>query len=634
MKRSVRAFDPIEHESQIVPLIESILDATGREARFGSVVADPGSSASARLDDREYQRLVRQHPRLGGGAYSKSEIIRAYRRFAERYGWTDEAGFVSRVRMKPVRTLSGVAPVTVLTRPHPCPGKCIFCPNDVRMPKSYLSREPGAQRAAQHHFDPYGQTLGRLLTYHHNGHRIDKIEMIVLGGTWSFYPEPYQVWFVKRCFDAMNEFRSSLADQLPERVRGPLDFDGIEKEVDGRTMAESYNRVVADHLAPQIGRNLLDDEETATWAELEEAHRRNETAEARCVGLVVETRPDHLDDAEVERIRRLGCTKVQIGFQSLDDRVLEANARGHDVAATRRAVSRLRAAGFKLHAHWMPNLHGSDPQNDIVDFARLFDDPDFRPDELKIYPCSLIETAELMAYYEAGTWRPYTEQELSRVLCESLVRVPEYCRVTRVIRDIPGDDIYEGNKVTNFREVVERQLAERGLRSRDIRAREIRGRAIDAETLRLVPIRYRTSVGEEIFLQLVTGREPDDYLVGFLRLSLPDRPVTLAEIRTSAMIREVHVYGGVVAIGGSAGEGGAGRSQHLGAGTRLVEEAARLASDAGFDDLAVISAIGTRGYYRRLGFADGELYQHRPLGAGKRVEAARVGQHHASVTKP
>ena len=190
------------------------------------------------------------------------------------------------------------------------------------------------------------------------------------------------------------------------------------------------------------------------------------------MGLVVETRPDHLSHEEVVRIRRLGATKVQIGFQSLSDEVLEVNRRGHDLAATRRAMRLLRGAGFKLHAHWMPNLHGSDPERDVEDFGRIFGDSDFRPDELKIYPTSLIESAELMRFYEAGEWRPYREDELLEVLCACLLEVPEYCRITRVIRDIPGDDIHAGNKVTNFREVVERELSSRGLRSRDIRARE------------------------------------------------------------------------------------------------------------------------------------------------------------------
>ncbi len=583
-------FDPRAHEEQLIPIIRAIQAADG-------------------VDAASWNLLVRQFPKEGKGAFSKSEVIRGFRYFAEQYGWPDDRAFVERLRMKPIRTASGVAPVTVLTKPYPCPGKCIFCPNDVRMPKSYLSREPGAQRAAQHDFDPYAQTLGRLVAFHHTGHRVDKVELIVLGGTWSFYPETYQIWFIKRCFDAMNDF-VKVADlaNLEEGMlpKGKVSFETLDEEVDGSDFDRTYNQVVSDYLRQQLDGALLDDTESATWEELEAVQLANESTVARCVGLVVETRPDHLTKDEVVRIRRLGCTKVQIGFQSLSDHVLEVNRRGHDVAATRRAVALLRQGGFKLHAHWMPNLHGSDPQSDIVDFGKLFSDPDFRPDELKIYPCSLIESAELMQVYERGDWRPYEEDELLEVLTACMLQVPAYCRVTRVIRDIPGDDILVGNKITNFREVVEQRLAERGERSRDIRAREIRGRKVDASALRLQEIEYATAVGREVFLQFVTD---NDHIVGFCRLSLPDRAVFIDEIADSAMIREVHVYGVVVAIG----EQRPGKGQHLGLGRRLVERAAELAVAAGFDDLAVISSIGTRDYYRGLGFVDGALYQHRML---------------------
>lgn len=591
MRPSPHHFEPQRHAAELLPIIEEIRSLDS-------------------LDATTLHRLVRKYPKEGRGAFSKSEIIRGYRFFKRRQGWddADESTFVERVRMKPVRTQSGVAPVTVLTKPYPCPGKCIFCPSDVRMPKSYLSREPGAQRAAQHDFDPYGQTLGRLLAYYNTGHEVDKVELIILGGTWSFYPETYQIWFVKRCFDALNDYAEArrASGLRPLEIRGAIGFGELAEEIDGRAPDRTYNQVVSGFLSERLAGELLAAEERATWQELAEVQRLNETAAARCVGLVVETRPDHLSLEEVVRIRRLGATKVQIGFQSLSDEVLAKNHRGHDVAATRRAVALLRAAGFKLHAHWMPNLHGSDPAADVADFARIFDDPDFRPDELKIYPTSLIESAELMAYYESGSWRPYSEAELLELLCECLLAVPEYCRVTRMIRDIPGDDIHAGNRTTNFREVVERELARRGLASRDIRAREIRAKAVDPDRLKLDRQDYASSAGREIFLQILT---PERRIVGFCRLALPGSPAEIAEIARSAMIREVHVYGVVVGLGESRGD----RSQHLGLGRRLVETAAEIATDQGFRDLAVISSVGTREYYRRLGFVDGELYQHRAL---------------------
>jgi elongator complex protein 3 len=559
----------------------------------------------AEVGGEGYRQALRRHPKDGRGFFSKSEIIRGFRHLNAALAWgRDEDEFAARLRMKPVRTASGVAPVTLLTKPHPCPGRCIFCPSDVRMPKSYLSDEPGAQRAAQHRFDPYAQTLSRLRAYHHTGHRVDKAELIVLGGTWSSYPEAYQIWFVKRSFDALNDFARWRDGELAPPATTGLEWAELGERIDGRRIDRSYNRIVDDHAELNGDGRLA--AEVATWEALAAVQRTNETAAARCVGLVVETRPDHLTPSEVLRMRRLGATKVQLGFQSLSDEVLAANHRGHDVAATRRAVRLLRGAGLKIHAHWMPNLYGSSPELDVEDYERLFADPDFRPDELKIYPCSLIESAELMAYWQDGRWRPYDQGELLEVLVECLRRTPESCRLTRVIRDIPGTDIVAGNRRTNFRELAEAELARRGLPARDIRAREVRHRAVELGELELRETRYGTSVGEERFLQYVT---PDDRLAAFLRLSLPNAAVQIGEIATSAMIREVHVYGRLVGLG----ERRAGRSQHLGLGTLLIERAVDLAAEAGFADLAVISAVGTRDYYRRLGFADGELYQHQRL---------------------
>ena len=267
----------------------------------------------------------------------------------------------------------------------------------------------------------------------------------------------------------------------------------------------------------------------------------------------------------------------------------------------------------------MPNLFGSSAAEDIRDFKRLFAEPAFRPDELKIYPCSLIEGTELMERHEKGTWRPYEHNELLGVLTECLTGVPPYCRVSRVIRDIPRTDIVVGNKQTNLREVAEREIRERGLEVRDIRAREIRDQSFDPEELKLVTVPYRTELGTELFLQFVTDT---DQIVGFLRLSLPESASPIEEIQRSAMIREIHVYGRALAIG----EDAAHKPQHSGLGKRLTNEAARRAADAGFEDLAVISSVGTRGYYRALHFSDGELYQHRRLEPNKQAKPEQQSQ--------
>jgi len=586
-------FEPAEHEPQLLAILKEL-----------RTLAE--DNPATEISPRTLDGILRRHPRGGTGVFSKSQLLRGYQYLAEKKGWAVDRELLNRLRMKPVRTLSGVTPVTVLTKPFPCPGKCIFCPNDVRMPKSYLADEPGAQRAAHHAFDPYLQTWFRLAAFQNIGHRVDKVELIILGGTWSFYPEAYQIWFIKRCFDAMNDYGQETEPAALRRADAPL-FEAVDDTVDG-----SYNRIVGDFLRRHHDGAMTTREEAADWPALEEAQRRNETRAARCVGLVVETRPDHISEDEVRRIRRLGATKVQIGLQSLDDAVLAKNKRGHTVEEARRAVGLLRQAGFKIHAHWMPNLYGSSPAADVEDYARLFADPAFRPDELKIYPCSLIESAELMDNYRRGEWQPYTHDELLDVLVGCLERTPEYCRLTRIIRDIPSQDIVVGNKLTNFRQLAEAELERRGGRSRDIRAREIRGQRVTPGDLRLEAVEYDTPVGREHFLQYVTQ---DGSIAAFLRLSLPTHPPFLEELAQSAMIREVHVYGAVAALGKRQKD----QAQHTGLGRRLVEEAARRAREAGFQDLAVISSVGTREYYRGLGFTDGRdgapggLYQHRGL---------------------
>jgi elongator complex protein 3 len=351
-------------------------------------------------------------------------------------------------------------------------------------------------------------------------------------------------------------------------------------------------------------RTLAD--EHATWEELEAAHLENELATCRCVGLVIETRPDQITLDEVIRIRRLGATKVQIGIQSLDDEVLRKNKRGHAVETTRRAVRWLRQAGFKIHAHWMPNLYGSTPEADIVDYRRLFDDPDLCPDELKVYPCSLIESAELMQVYQAGQWRPYTHEELLHILTACFQYTPEYCRLTRVVRDIPSTDIVAGNLTTNFRQVVEGDFKQRGERMSDIRGREIRGQTVELADLHLDERWYTVGIGEEVFMQYIT---PDRQIAAFLRLSLPGVPPIIEELSGAAMIREVHVYGQSLALG----EEASGRAQHSGLGKQLIERAVEIASQRGYRQLAVISSVGTRAYYRKRGFRDGQLYQFRTL---------------------
>ena len=567
---------------------------------LGRILRDLAALPS--LDARRVDAVLRRTPKDGRGFFSRSELIAGLRHYGPGWG-LDTERLVEGLRRKPVRTASGVTPVTVFTKPFPCPGRCVFCPNDPTMPKSYVASEPGCQRAAEHAFDPYRQTWSRVDAFRSTGHPVDKIELIVLGGTWSHYPEAYQVWFVKRCFDALNDLGAGRdARARPNEAGG---FEALRLRRDGG-LAGAYDRTVAAHLRASSGGTLADSREAAGFAELEASHAANETAAVRCVGLVLETRPDRVDAAEVRRLRRLGATKIQLGYQSADDAVLARNRRGHDVDASRRATRLLRGAGFKIQAHWMPNLLGATPEGDVADYARLHEDPDLCPDELKIYPCSLLADTELAEHHARGAWRPYGDEELTAVLVACLEHTPPWCRLSRVVRDIPSQEILVGNRRTNFRELAERALDGRGGRRRDIRSREVRAGEVDPEGLRLRAHEYAIGTGREVFLEWVDARER---IAGFLRLGLPAVSGPLPELEGSALVREVHVYGPSLELGRRA----PARAQHAGLGRALVEEAARRAREAGFGDLAVISAVGTRDWYRRLGFRDGELYQHRSL---------------------
>jgi elongator complex protein 3 len=500
--------------------------------------------AALELSERRLLRILRRHPLPDGNLLSKDQLLRGYAQLCKREGRTPNPALIRRLQAKPVRTISGVAPVTVLTRPAPCPGACVFCPSVEGMPKSYLPDEPGAMRAAAHSFDPYAQTAGRIRALADNGHAVDKIELLILGGTWSCYPPEYQEWFVHRCLDALNETETST---------------------------------------------------------LEEAQRLNERAPHRNVGLVVETRPDCITPEETRRLRTLGVTKVQLGVQSLDDHILALNKRGHTVAATRRALRLLRLAGVKIVVHWMPNLLGATPESDLADFRRLWDDRALCPDELKIYPTSLLAGTELHVLWQRGEYRPYDEATLVELLARCKTLIPPYCRVNRLMRDIPAPDIVAGVRRSNLRQDVQRYMAGHGLVCRCIRCREVRGRAVEAGTLRLERLDYATDATRECFLSALT---PDERLAGFMRLSLPQAEPPIAELSGCAVIRELHVYGPALELG----DRREGTAQHTGLGTRLLEQARRIAHAEGFARLAVIAAVGTRPYYHERGFVRGELY--------------------------
>lgn len=556
---------------------------------------------------KKFHKILRQHPKDGTGMLSRNHLVEGYRFLTEQGRIKFEQRMLDRIKMRPTRTISGVTPVTVLTKPFPCPGKCIFCPNDVRMPKSYLKDEPGAQRAERNSFDPYLQTYNRLLALQNIGHNTGKAELIVLGGTWSFYPEAYQIWFVKRCFDALNDFGSVDGRN---KVKAQNDFEEADKapnrKIDGSR--KSYNQIV-NEVVYNKGRKLISENEQTTWTELEKAQLKNEKADNRCVGLVIETRPDWINETEIIKFRKLGATKIQIGIQSLNDEVMKLNNRGHGRKETEEAIRLLRLGGFKIHAHWMPNLYGSTVDKDIEDYHRLWE-KEIQPDELKIYPTSIISNTGLYDLFKRGEYKPYSYEELLKVLTEIMPLTPRFCRLTRVVRDIPSPDIVAGNKLTNFRQIAEEELKKQEKHCQCIRCREIKDQKFNMDDLELEELDYTTSVGKELFLSYKTKKT--DKIVGFLRLSLPKKSLVknhfIDELQDCAVIREVHVYGQVVNIGKNDK-----KAQHLGLGKKLIKLAEEIAHEHNFHKISVISAMGTREYYRKLGFELEGLYMNKAV---------------------
>ncbi|MBU1119866.1 tRNA uridine(34) 5-carboxymethylaminomethyl modification radical SAM/GNAT enzyme Elp3 [Patescibacteria group bacterium] len=512
------------------------------------------------------QTILKKYPKDGNKLFRHDELVNGY----EYLGLKDKT-VEERIRLKPTRTNSGVATVTVLSKPYPCPGRCIFCPNDPRMPKSYIASEPGAQRALSNHFDPYAQVYNRLIALKNIGHNIEKVELLVLGGSWSAYDAwLYQIPFVTACYMALNDVNQNTTSYVKPKESLP-----------------EY-----------------------TFADLEKAQKQNETAYCRNVGLVFETRPDLITKEEVLRLRKLGATKIQIGIQSLDDHIVEANNIGRRTKSVREAIRLLRLAGFKIHGHWMPNLYMSNVRKDINDYKKLWK-KDFCPDELKIYPTSIVPNTLLFKLYEEGKYKPYTEDELLRVLSETMPTTPRYCRLSRIIRDIPSEEIVAGNKKTNLRQIAEELIEKKGKKMNDIRSREIKNESVSWENLVLETIKYDTSSGKEFFLSYKT--KDTDKICGFLRLSIPNTKERknnfVEELRDSSIIREVHVYGRVMSLDIDS----SGESQHLGLGKKLIEMAEMITKKEGIQRISVISAIGTREYYKKRGFEMGRLYMGKEI---------------------
>jgi elongator complex protein 3 len=459
--------------------------------------------------------------------------------------------------VKPTKTASGVAVVAVMPKPYACPhGRCIYCPGGLEFntPLSYTGTEPSTKVAQRFSYDPYQQVRSKMEHLQSRGHDTGKTEIVVVGGTFPFMPADYQKYFAKSCYDALNGNKSST---------------------------------------------------------LQEAIASNETAENRCVGFTIETKPDYCKESHIDLMLELGVTRIEIGIQSLSNNVYKLVNRGHTLDDVVHAFKVARDAGYKIVAHMMPGLPGSSPKEDIKDFTRLFEDDSFKPDMLKIYPTLVLEHTGLHNMYKNGKYQAYSDDELVNVIVEAKKIVPEWVRIMRMQREIESKDILAGPKRGNLRQIVLRNLRQQGYSCRCIRCREtgLQRRYPPEEEVELIRKDYTASGGREIFLSY-ESKGGGDTILGFLRLRKVARPHR-DELDGSTVVRELHIYGQVINIGRS----DRGDSyQHRGLGMKLLSEAERISKEElGVNKIAVISAVGTRQYYKKLGYLQDGPYVSKVL---------------------
>ncbi len=547
----------------------------------------------SKRQNKYFLKLKREaSKRFGLPNPTNAEVLKVYRKMVKNKKIKPNKNIEDLLITKNIRTLSGVAVVAVLTKPYACPGTCVYCPTEKDMPKSYLSNEPAVMRAILTDFHPYRQVVARLRSLEATGHKTDKIELIVMGGTFSYFPKQYQTWFIKECFRACNEIAT----------------------------VETRHCLVS--------------------TTLQQLQKTNERSKHRIIGLTLETRPDYIDEKEIIRMRKLGATRVEIGVQSIYDNVLKLNKRGHSVATTIKATKLLKEAGFKINYHMMPNLPGSSCQKDLAMFKELFSNPDFQPDMLKIYPCVVVKNSPIYKWWKSGRYKPYSNRELIELLAEIKKIIPYYIRITRLIRDIPSTSIVAGNKVSNLRQVLKKKSEEENWRCKCIRCREVRNNNIPSnkrswgvKNLKLFRQDYNASNGKEIFLSFEDKERKNLYSLLRLRINGINCPRTevyslecnefwskqvnstyrlkpelqlsnrfsnnLSALNNAAIIREVHTYGQMMPIRSKNKK----FPQHIGLGKKLILEAEKIASqEFGLKKIAVISGIGVRNYYRKLGY--------------------------------
>jgi elongator complex protein 3 len=491
---------------------------------------------------------------------SNSEIKKAYLKMLKSKEIAPNFNLEKLLITKKIRTLSGVAVVAVLTKSYPCPGKCIYCPSEKTMPKSYLSNEPAVMRAIANKFHPYAQTQSRLKMLEINGHSLEKIETIVMGGTFSYLPHRYQNWFVKECFRTLNDYP----------------------------------------------KNLIKNSRKST---LEIEKKRNETAKSRMIGLTLETRPDFIDKKEIENFRKLGATRVELGVQSVFDDVLDANNRGHQVQATVKATKLLKEAGFKINYHIMPGMYKSSPKQDLEMFKILFSNPDFQPDMLKIYPCVVTKNSEIYNLWKKGIYKPLNNTQIKKLLIKIKKIIPPYVRITRLIRDIPEESIEAGPNISNLRQILQQEKVQ----CECIRCREIRADYEIKEEIILNRIDYPASDGTEIFLQFTSKDQKKLFALLRLRINseVTNKNHFLPVLKNSALIRELHTYGQSTGLN----QKNSDSPQHLGLGKKLIKEAEKIAREEfNSKKIAIIAGVGVRKYYEnKLGYKLENEYMTKKL---------------------
>ena len=470
------------------------------------------------------------------------------------------------LRRKATRTISGVTVVAVMTKPHPCPQTqpCAYCPGGPSqgVPQSYTGFEPAAMRGAQNDYDPYLQVKARVKQLQAIGHHVDKVELIVMGGTFPATPPEYQAWFIQRCLDAMTA-------------------------------------------KPSSG--------------LEEAKRNAETSRMRNVGITVETRPDWAREQHVDSMLGMGVTRLELGVQNPDDEIYRLMGRTHTVRDVVEATRTAKDAGLKVAYHLMPGLPGSGREKDLALFTAVFENSGFKPDMIKIYPCLVIGGTSVHSWYLKGAYRPYTTEETTDLLAEIKPMIPPWIRVMRVQRDIPARLIVAGVKSSNLRQIVQQKLREKGLRCRCIRCREVGHRVEDLGVeLRSLDVgirsmTYDASEGTEVFISAEDSAR--DVLIGYLRLRIPSAKAHRFEVThaSSSIVRELHVCGRLVPVG----EHDAEAWQHKGYGASLLAEAERISKEVyGVKKILVTSALGTKRYYMRFGYRRDGVYMSKNLEGG------------------